>query len=82
VKVCDLLEVHENQFFVVANDPWHQKFLLGRVDGFDVAIDHSLQILAELLFRFNQLTDDSSAKSKKLVRIEVSPISLKPYSLL
>jgi hypothetical protein len=64
VKVCDLLEVHENQFLVVANDSRHQKLLLGSIDGFDVAFDYGLQVLTELLFRLDQLADDSSAGTK------------------
>jgi len=58
VKICYLLEIHENQIFIVAHNSWH--LLLGTIDGLDVTVDDRLQILAKLFFRFDEFTNDSS----------------------
>lgn len=61
MKICDLLEVHKNQVLVVSNQSRDLvfDFLVRFVDRFDVPVHDGLQILAELFFRLDQLTDDS-----------------------
>lgn len=66
MKVSDLLEIHEDQFLVVANNP--RNFHLGIIDWFDVAINYCLKVLSKLFLRFHQLTNDSS-KILKEVRL-------------
>lgn len=60
MKICDLLEIQEDQFLVISNNPRHLHLRI--IDGFDVAIDNSLKVLSKLLFRFNKFANYSSVK--------------------
>lgn len=71
MKICDLLKVHKNQVLVVSNQSRDLvfDFLVRFVDRFDVPVHDGLQILAELFFRLDQLTDDSPGIESNGIRI-------------
>lgn len=55
MKICNLLEIHEDQILVITNNPRYLQLRI--IDRFDVTIDNSLKVLPKFLFRFNELAN-------------------------
>lgn len=63
MEVRDLFEVVEDVVLVIADLPGN--FVVRVVDELDVVVDDQLQVPAEFLLSFNQLTNDGSVLERK-----------------
>ena len=63
MEVRDLFEVVEDVVLVIADLPGN--FVVRVVDELDVVVDDQLQVPAEFLLSFNQLTNDRSVSKRE-----------------
>lgn len=63
MEVRDLFEVVEDVVLVIADLPGY--FVVRVVDELDVVVDDQLQVPAEFLLSFNQLTNDRSVSKRE-----------------